>query len=126
METRLGQYCITVADLEKAEEFYTRILGLEVRQRIEFSEAREVVLGTEGSDASLQLAQRHDQQGPIQHSGAFWKHYLYTSDIAKTFGDAVAYGCEAVSAPQKLEEWAVTIAFIKDPDGYLIELIERH
>ena len=35
-------------------------------------------------------------------------------------------GCESVSEPQDLDRWPVTVAFIKDPDGYLIELLQNH
>ena len=31
-----------------------------------------------------------------------------------------------VSEPARLDRWPVTIAFVKDPDGYLLELIEYH
>jgi lactoylglutathione lyase len=31
-----------------------------------------------------------------------------------------------VSPPQQLDRWPVTVAFIKDPDGYLIEFVQNH
>ena len=30
------------------------------------------------------------------------------------------------TGPERLDRWPVTVAFIKDPDGYLLELIEYH
>lgn len=125
MGVRLGQYCIRVTDLQRSEKFYADVLGLSVQQRIEIDEATEVVLGSERSDASIQLAQRKDQIGPIDHGGALWKHYVYTDNLEETYGKAIDFGCESVMVPKALDEWPVTIAFIKDPDGYLIELIER-
>ena len=44
----------------------------------------------------------------------------------KTTERAVAFGCEVVSAPARLDRWPVTVAFVKDPDGYMLELIEYH
>lgn len=125
MANYLGQYCITVSDLERSEDFYTRILGLRVEQRIEIPEAREIVLSGTGSDTKVQLAQRVDQEGPVIHGTALWKHYLYTDDIDGVYREAIAFGCEAVTSPTQLEEWPVTVAFVRDPDGYLIEIIER-
>lgn len=125
MGVRLGQYCITVTDLKRSETFYSDVLGLRVQQRIEIEEAHEVVLGSEGSDATIQLAQRKDQRGPIEHGQALWKHYLYTDDLKGTYKRAIEFGCDSVMEPKELEEWPVIVAFIKDPDGYLIELIER-
>lgn len=125
MGVRLGQFCITVTDLARSEAFYADVLGLEVQQRIEIEEADEIVLGSPESDASIQLAQLKNQSGPIDHGSALWKHYLYTDNIEKTYSKAIDFGCESVMEPKALEQWPVTVAFIKDPDGYLIELIER-
>ena len=35
-------------------------------------------------------------------------------------------GSESIAAPKRLAEWPVTAAFIKDPDGYQIEILEHH
>jgi lactoylglutathione lyase len=127
MASRLGQFCISVTDLDRSENFYTRILGLEVQQRIEIPDAKEIVLGSEGSDGKIQLAQKTAQQGAIDHGDdALWKFYLYTDDIEGIYAAAMEYGCESGQAPIKLEEWPVTIAFIIEPDGYKIELVQRH
>ena len=126
MASRLGQFCISVTDLDRSEDFYTRILGLEVQQRIEIPDAKELVLGAEGSDGKIQLAQKTAQQGEIDHGDdALWKFYLYTDDINAIYSAAMDYGCESGQEPIKLEEWPVTIAFIIDPDGYKIELVQR-
>jgi lactoylglutathione lyase len=39
---------------------------------------------------------------------------------------AVAAGFESTMAPKTLDRWPVTIAFVLDPDGYSIELLEMH
>jgi lactoylglutathione lyase len=57
---------------------------------------------------------------------AMWKLYVNTDDCQAIYDRAVAAGCESVSAPARLDRWPVTVAFIKDFDGYLIELIEYH
>ncbi|MEZ5570899.1 MAG: VOC family protein [Halioglobus sp.] len=127
MASRLGQFCISVTDLERSEDFYTRVLGLTTEQRIQIPDAREIVLGSEGSDGKLQLAQKTTQRSAIDHGDdALWKFYLYTDDIEAVFQAAVAYGCVCETPPTQLAEWPVTIAMILDPDGYRIELIQRH
>ena len=67
MASWLGQYCICVTDLARSEDFYSRILGLEVQQHVEIADAREAVLGAPGKDAKIQLAQKTAQDGPIEH-----------------------------------------------------------
>ncbi|MCB1687633.1 MAG: VOC family protein [Halioglobus sp.] len=127
MASRLGQFCISVTDLERSEDFYTRVLGLDVQQRIEIPEAKEIVLGAEGSDGKLQLAQKTAQQGAIDHGDeALWKFYLYTDDIEGIYQAAMDYGCVSETPPTPLAKWPVTIAMILDPDGYRIEIIQRN
>lgn len=123
---RLAQYCINVTDLERAEAFYCGVLGLNVVSRIEVPGASELVLAGSEGDTRMQLAQQHGQQGPIEHGNALWKIYLYTDDCSDLYQRAVAAGAEALSYPVRLEDWPVTVAFIKDPDGYTLQLLERH
>jgi lactoylglutathione lyase len=42
------------------------------------------------------------------------------------YDKAVAFGCESVMEPQQLDRWPVTVAFVKDPDGYLVEFVQNH
>jgi lactoylglutathione lyase len=126
MASQVAQFCISVTDLERSEDYYTNVLGLQVQQRIEIPDAREIVLGSADSDGSIQLAQKTDQQGPIDHGdGALWKFYIYSDDIQSIYDAALAWGSECPTAPTRLDEWKVSIAFIIDPDGYRIELVQR-
>lgn len=127
MASRLGQFCISVTDLDRSEDFYTRVLGLVTQQRIEIPDAKEIVLGAEGSEGMLQLAQKTAQQGAIDHGDeALWKFYLYTDDIESIYQAVADYGCVCETPPTKLSKWPVTIAMILDPDGYRIEIIQRN
>jgi lactoylglutathione lyase len=122
----LGQFCITVSDLERSVAFWEGVMGIPVQSRTEIPGAREVVLQAEVGGSRLQLAQHDDERGPIDMGTAMWKIYVDTEDCAGVYERAVAAGCESVSEPQDLDRWPVTVAFIKDPDGYLIELIQNH
>ena len=44
----------------------------------------------------------------------------------RVYDRAIDAGCESVMKPEKLERWPVTVAFVKDFDGYLIEFVEHH
>ncbi|MBW2244116.1 MAG: hypothetical protein JRH01_19205 [Deltaproteobacteria bacterium] len=39
---------------------------------------------------------------------------------------AIDAGSESIAAPKRLDRWPVTEAFIKDPDGYQVEILENH
>jgi lactoylglutathione lyase len=122
----LGQYCINVSDLDRAVEFWEGVMGIPVQSRTEIPIAREAVLQAKEGGSRLQLAQQLNHEGPIDMGSAMWKLYVNTDDCQAIYDKAVAAGCESVSAPARLDRWPVTVAFVKDFDGYLLELIEYH
>ena len=125
MSVWLGQYCLNVADLERSVAWYTG-LGLQCTSRTEITSAYEAIVQHPGSGTSLQLAQQKDQQGPVELGNAFWKLYVNTPDLEETFERVLSLGSDVVAVPQQLARWPVSIAFVKDPDGYLVELVQRH
>ncbi len=126
MENSLGQYCINVSDLERSVAFWQDVVGIPVQSRTEIPGAREVVLQAEIGGSRIQLAQHDDNSGPIDMGTAVWKLYVDTDDCQALYDKAIAAGCESVMAPQLLDRWPVTMAYIKDPDGYLIEFVQNH
>jgi lactoylglutathione lyase len=126
MENSLGQYCINVSDLERSVAFWEGVVGIPVQSRTEIPGAKEVVLQAEVGGSRIQLAQHDDNDGTIDMGTAVWKLYVDTDDCQAVYDKAVAAGCESVTPPQQLDRWPVTIAFIKDPDGYLIEFVQNH
>ncbi len=125
MTTWLGQYCINVTDLDRTVGFY-EALGLECTSRTEIEHALEAIIEHPGKGSKMQLAQQKDQDGPIDMGSAMWKLYVNTDDIEGTYSAALAAGGTTISAPERMERWPVTIAFVADPDGYQVELVERH
>jgi lactoylglutathione lyase len=126
MATTVGQYCINVTDLERSVRFYEDIIGLKVQSRTQIPDVDEVVLAADVGGGRLQLAQHLTRSGPIDHGAALWKIYMNVDDCAQVHDRAVDAGFESTMAPERLERWPVTVAFIIDPDGYSIELMQRH
>jgi len=122
----LGQFCINVTDLERSVTFWTEVMGIPVQSRTEIPGVLEAVIQAPEGGSRMQLAQWTEREGPIDMGSAMWKLYVNTDDCQAIYDRAVAAGCESVSAPERLERWPVTVAFVKDPDGYLLELIEYH
>ena len=125
MANKVGSYCINVTDLERSERFYEDIIGLKVQTRTQIPNVNEVVLSADEGGGRLQLAQHLDQPGPIDHGNALWKIYMIVDDCVGVHQRAVEAGFESTVEPQELEQWSVTIAFVLDPDGYSIELMQR-
>ena len=57
---------------------------------------------------------------------SMWKLYVHTDDCEGLHQSAVAAGHTSLVAPMKPDRWPVTISFLADPDGYQVELVERH
>jgi hypothetical protein len=49
---------------------------------------------------------------------------MNVDDCAATWQKVTSAGYRSVMAPQRLERWPVIVAFVLDPDGYLIELVQ--
>ena len=125
MKVSVDQYCINVSDLERSVDFYENTLCLQVTHRVEEKEFREVILGGESGNR-IQLAWHRDRKGPIEHGTGFWKLYLQTDDCRGLYQRCIDAGAESVMKPEQLEHWPVIAAFVKDPDGYLVEILETH
>ena len=126
MTQSLGQYCINVSDLERAVDFWEGVIGIPVQSRTEIPNVKEAVLQAEIGGSRIQLAQHLDRSGPIDMGTSIWKIYVDTDDCQALYDKAIAAGCESVSPPRRLRRWPVTVAFIKDFDGYLVELLQNH
>jgi lactoylglutathione lyase len=121
----VGQYCIYVRDLDRSVKFYEAI-GLANTSRTDLDNTREAIVENPDKGGKLQLAQKTDVDAPIDMGNAFWKLYVATNDIATMFDAAVRGGGEVQSEPVRMDRWPMSVAFLKDPDGYLVELTQRH
>ena len=126
MATTVGQYCIYVSDIERSIRFYTELIGLELQGRTEIDDVHEAHLAAEEGGGRLQLAERYVGGRPIDHGFALWKTYMKVDDCVATHDRVVAAGYESTMPPTRLDRWPVTVAFVNDPDGYSIELIQYH
>ncbi len=124
MASTVGQYCIYVSDIKRSEIFYTEVLGLKVQSRTEIEDVHEIVLAADQGGGRLQLAERYNNGGQIDHGFALWKFYVNVDNCAQTHQKAVEFGCESTMEPARLDRWPVIVGFVNDPDGYNIELIE--
>ncbi|MSW45779.1 MAG: hypothetical protein F2837_07605 [Actinobacteria bacterium] len=127
MATTVGQYCIKVSDLDRSVHFYVDLLGLKVQGRTEIPNVNEVHLAADSGGGRLQLAKFAETMSPqpLDHGNALWKTYINVDDCQATWQRVVDAGYTSVMDPERLERWPVIVAFVYDPDGYLIELIQH-
>jgi lactoylglutathione lyase len=126
MATTVGQYCIYVSDIERSIRFYTEVIGLELQGRTEIEDVHEAHLAAAEGGGRLQLAERYRDGSPIDHGFALWKIYMNVDDCEEVHARVVAAGGRSTMVPTRLDRWPVTVAFVEDPDGYTVELVQRH
>jgi lactoylglutathione lyase len=123
MTLSIGNVAIWVSDLERSTAFYRDGLGLDVIATIETPQVREVIVGRRDTGSQLMLA--HGEAGSAVNPSGIWKVYLSTDDLARDYASALTAGATEVNAPMRIEQFEMSIALVRDPDGYLLELGER-
>jgi lactoylglutathione lyase len=120
---------IRVLDLDKSMDFYTRLLGMNELRRKDFPTGKFTLTfvgyGDEADNTVVELTHNWDQKEPYDLGDAFGHLALGVKDIYAT---CEALGKEGVSIPRPpgpMKHGGSVIAFIEDPDGYKIELIEK-
>jgi methylmalonyl-CoA/ethylmalonyl-CoA epimerase len=117
--SRIGQLAITVSDVEKALSFYRDILGL----RFLFTPAPTL--------AFLQAGEVRIMLSTPQGAGAVGANstlYFHVTDIEAVYPSLVASGATAERAPQlaaRMPDHELWLAFLRDPDGNLVGLMEE-
>jgi lactoylglutathione lyase len=122
----LSQYCIYVSHLDRAIEFWRDTVGIPLVSKTDIPNVKEAILQSPHGGSRLQLAQKLDDDTPLDMGNAMWKLYVNSDDCRALYDRAVAAGCESVTPPTRLDRWPVTVAFVKNEDGYLVELVEYH
>ena len=120
---------IRVKDLDRSIDFYTRHLGMHVLRKKDFEGGRFtnvfIGYGDEDSSTVLELTHNWDQEEPYSHGSGFGHLAVGVPDIYKTCETLAAEGVSIPRPPGPMKHGTTVIAFIEDPDGYKIELIER-
>jgi lactoylglutathione lyase len=129
-----GQYrmmhtMIRVLDLEKSRDFYSRLLGMKVLRQREVPEGRYtnafVGYGDEAENTVLELTCNWDQKEPYAQGAAFGHLAVGVPDVYAVCDQLAKEGVKISRAPGPVKFGTTVIAFIEDPDGYKIELIQQ-
>jgi lactoylglutathione lyase len=120
---------IRVGDLEKSIAFYTEALGMELLRKKDYHGGRFTLAflgyGDEGSHTVLELTHNWDTASYDLGNG-FGHLAIGVGDIVAACDRVREHGGEVTREPGPMKHGTTVIAFVKDPDGYQIEFIERH
>ncbi len=121
---------IRTSNMERSIDFYSRFLGLKLQSRREIKQTNAEIAflqDPEHKGCILELTLYHKQMQFAQpdYEERLFDHLGFeVADINKTIEAMRKENITVTDEPFKLNE-KTTIAFIEDPDGTLIELIER-
>ena len=120
---------IRVKDLDKSIDFYTRLLGMNLMRKNDYPSGKFTLAfvgyGDERDSTVIELTHNWDQEDAYDLGSGFGHLAVGVPDI---YGTCEQLGKEGVSIPRPpgpMKHGGSVIAFIEDPDGYKIELIER-
>lgn len=119
---------IRISDMQRSIQFYTEILGMKVLRTLDQPEEKYTLIflgySDESESAVLELTYNYDVS--VYDIGNAYGHIaIGVSDINQTVTSIKNQGGQFSLLPTELKGSDETIAFLNDPDGYQIELIER-
>jgi lactoylglutathione lyase len=126
---RLLHTMIRVRDMDKSIDFYTRLLGMKLLRRKDYPTGdftlAFVGYGDEADQAVIELTHNWGQEEPYDLGSGFGHLAVGVPDIYGTCEQLAAEGVPIPRPAGPMKHGGSVIAFIEDPDGYKIELIER-
>ncbi|MCH8538737.1 MAG: lactoylglutathione lyase [Alkalimonas sp.] len=125
---RILHTMLRVGDLQRSITFYTEVLGMKLLRQSENKDYQYTLAfvgyGDESSEAVLELTYNWgvDQ---YDHGNAFGHIALAVDDVYQACEQIRQRGGQISREPGPVKGGTTEIAFVKDPDGYAIELIQK-
>lgn len=126
---RLLHTMLRVHDLDASLAFYTDLLGMRLLRKDDFPGGRFTLAfvgyDEEGDGAVIELTHNWDQDKPYALGDGYGHLALATDDAAALVEKLRAGGATITREAGPMKHGTRVIAFLEDPDGYKIELVER-
>ena len=117
---------IRVKDIEKSLNFYTKLLNMELVEKRRLDDCWLYFLKDKESSQQIELTYNDETPEKGYDLGSGFGHFAFGVDSMEEFGKKLnSLGYSYLYEPFDLTGKGSKIAFIKDPDGYEIELIEK-
>ncbi|OUT72337.1 MAG: lactoylglutathione lyase [Synechococcus sp. TMED19] len=124
---RLLHTMLRVGDLERSLAFYTQVMGMTLLRRKDYPGGRFTLAfvgyGSEQDHSVLELTHNWDTSS-YEIGDAYGHIALGVDDIYATCERINGQGGKVVREPGPMKHGSTVIAFVQDPDGYKVELIQ--
>jgi len=125
---RILHSMIRVNNLEESIKFYTEVLGMSLIRKKEYPEGKFSLAflgyGMESEETVIELTYNWDKS-EYDHGNAFGHIAVEVDDIYKACDEIKKQGTKVIRDPGPMMGSKLLLAFIEDPNGYKIELIEK-
>jgi lactoylglutathione lyase len=125
---RILHTMLRVGDLERSLAFYTDVLGMRLLRRHDYPEGRFTLafvgFGPESEQAAIELTHNWDTKSYELGTG-FGHVALEVANTYEACDEVKRRGGKVVREAGPMKHGKTVIAFVEDPDGYRIELIQR-
>jgi lactoylglutathione lyase len=126
---RMLHTMIRVLDLDKSLAFYTGPMGMKLLRKRDVPGGKYslafVGYGDEKEHCVVELTHNWDQAEPYELGSGFGHLAIGVPDVYGVCDQVTKAGGKVTRAPGPVQFGTTVIAFVEDPDGYKIELIER-
>ena len=117
---------IRVKDVDKSLDFYTKLFGMELAEKRRLEDCWLYFLTDKESGQQIELTYNDETPENGYEIGSGFGHFAFGVDSMDEFTKKLnSLGYSYLYEPFDLTGKGSLIAFIKDPDGYEIELIEK-
>lgn len=125
MRKRMLHTCVRVKNLDKSLFFYKEVLGLEEVRRLDYPDYKFtlVYLALPGDEVELELTYNYDQEEAYELGNGYGHIAIGVENLETTHEEYSQSGYDVTSL-KGLSDGAASYFFIKDPDGYKIEIIQ--
>lgn len=117
--------CYRIMDIDRSVAFYEKLGFEEVKRAPIRDEAINVFMGFPGDGARLELTFNHGREEPYEIGTGYGHIAITAEDLDATLARLADDGIEPERPPYTVREGGSRICFVRDPDGYRIEIIER-
>ncbi len=119
---------IRVLDLDKSTAFYDKAFGLKESHRLDFEDFALVYLRNDENDVELELTLNKGQKQPYGHGDGYGHIAVCVDDLAAEQARFRELGMDTTDIVEFAPDGNLLARFffVKDPDGYEIEVLERH
>jgi lactoylglutathione lyase len=117
--------CYRILEIDRSVDFYEK-LGFEELSRLPIGdEAVNVFMGLPGDGARLELTWNRGRSEPYEIGTGYGHIALTVDDLDGTLERLGSVGIEPERPPYTVREGGSRLCFVRDPDDYRIELIEK-